>query len=275
MSVNIFPENICLTPAELFLLIQIDRSLWKLCEKIEEESPKLQELPAKRLAATFNIQMGLATKSTRGEIIKEVVNLGYKESYAEKLVDGVIAIFKDLLGSGRDMPLHITAEPKPVKKGRFGEPYSRWEQDRGEPPKPGRPPLEYGIEEHPKVKLDERMKKLIDLTTLLSGSSLRYLKLRIKIFFKMMERPEEREFLLNLFEKIGEVYSNIYPELSDKTEEIKNRIKELGEVITTKKEDLEKRMEEWINNDYRELMEPVWKDAMRILGLEPSTEGKQ
>jgi|GEM_PF-5977136 len=269
MSVNIFPENICLTPAELFLLIQIDRSLWKLCEKIEEESPKLQELPAKRLAATFNIQMGLATKSTRGEIIKEVVNLGYKESYAEKLVDGVIAIFKDLLGSGRDMPLHITAEPKPVKKGRFGEPYSRWEQDRGEPPKPGRPPLEYGIEEHPKVKLDERMKKLIDLTTLLSGSSLRYLKLCIKIFFKMMERPEERKFLLNL------LYSNIYPQFSDKTEEIKNRIKELGEVITTKKEDLEKHIEEWINNYYRELMEPVWKDAMRILGLEPSTEGEQ
>jgi hypothetical protein len=250
MSVNSLPEKICLTPAELFLLIQYDRGIWELCEEMEEALLKLQKLPAKKLVATFNTVKRLAFKSTRNEIIKEVINLGYKESYAEKLVDGVIRTFKELLGSRRDMPLHITAEPKPVKKGRFGNPYSRWEQDRGEPPKPGRPPLEYKIEEHPKVKLDERMEKLLGLVTLLSGSFIHYLKLSISsiktikiIISKLPEGAEERKMLSGLSEEIEKV-----------------DLEKLGE--------LEKHIEDW----YRRLMEPVWKDAARILGLELSIE---
>jgi hypothetical protein len=240
MSVNFFPKEVRLMPGELYLLIQWDRMLWKLSEIIEEKLPVLQRLPVERLKVACTVWMGLVFGSARKEIIGKVKNLGYTESYAEKLVDKMIAKYKKLLGEC--VMFHIKATSETVK-GQFGKPYSRRR-------KPGRPPVKYKLEELFKVKENKRIDDLTLLIMLLSGSLVRFLKLCVK----MIKEPKMEEIMLGAFGKIFPVPHN----------EIRKSFEEF--II---KEDLNKLIEDW----YSKLMRLVWKDIPSILSLELPIKG--
>lgn len=235
MSAN-FPQEICVKPAELYLLIQFDRILWKLCDILESAWPELAKHPAEKLKAVGNVWFGLLTGSTRAEMIKGLTELGYEESYAEKLVDKMTKKWRELLG--RSGVFRIGAEPEPVK-GQFGKPYSRRRR-------PGRPPAKYKLIELPKAKPNKRMEELTCLVTLLSGSSERFIKLICRM---ILEESEIREALLALAGKI-------FPMTP---EELK---KAFNEAMGDGK-DLEKHIDDW----YNKVLEPVWKEIPHILGL--------
>jgi hypothetical protein len=217
--------------------------VWKLCDVLEEGLPNLQKLPAKKLKAMYVVCMGLAFGHTRADMVKEVSKLGYSESYAEKFVDRMMKEFRRL---GDGIVFRMTAETEPVK-GRFGKPRSR--RRRG---KAGRPPAKYKLEELPKVELSQEFRRKLCLWMLLSGSFLRLLKLSMKI----MLEPKMRGALL---EAIGRMLPMPF-----------NKLKRAFEEVTIKEEDLEKHIEDW----YSKLMEPVWKEVPRILGLELPNEGE-
>lgn len=238
MSVNSLPKKLRLKPVELYLLIQFDHMLWKLCDIFEGAWHELAKCPAKRLKATSNVWLDLVSGSTRAEMVKDIVELDYEESYAEKFVDKMIKKYRRLLkGSG---VFHIKVKSEPIK-GQFGKPYSRRRRS-------GRPTSKYKLEEHSKVKPNKRMEKLPFLAILLSGSLVRFLKLCMRM---MCEEPKMREVLLGAAKKIFPVPLN---ELEESFQEI----------MVKGREDLEKYIDEW----YSKLMEPVWKELPSILGLE-------
>jgi hypothetical protein len=250
---KIFSKKIRLTLAELYFLIQIDREVWEYCESMEKALLEFQSLPAETLRARLTVLIELAFGSTRAELIEKISgnDASYKRSYAEKFVDETIKRLKGLL---KDNPaLHIVAGPEPVK-GQFGKPYSRAYGRLGKPDR-GRPAIKYELKKHPMVKLNKRMEKLVILTTLLSGSSLRYQELRIKII-EMMKSPEVRKILLEVSER---VYS-IPPD----------DIKKFEILIIEKGEDLIKQAEEELRNlnDLRnKLIDSMQKEVPKIFGL--------
>jgi hypothetical protein len=247
---KIFPKKIHLTPAELYFLLQIDRKVWEYCEIMEKALLELQSLPAETLRARLTTLIGLAFGSTRAELIEKISgnDAGYKRSYAEKFVDETIKSVKGLLEGG---PIfRIVAETELVK-GQFTKPYSRAYSRLGRPER-GRPPVKYKLKKHSVIKLNKKMEKLITLTTLLSGSSLHYQELRIKMFAVMI-RPEVRNILLEVFER---VYS-IPPD----------DIKKFERFIIEKGEDLIKQAEEELrnlNDLHNKLIESMQKEVPKI-----------
>jgi len=234
MSANpLFPDEICLKPAELYLLIQQELAVHKICDILEKGMSKSSKVKDKKRKAIGLIQIYLALGLPRPQIIEKLKDI-YSKDYAEKLFDNVIRDLNKILEGGTGP--RIVRKPLPVKKGRFGRPGSR-------EARAGRPPIKYKFEETPTaIKYNERLKALSAIGALLSGSYIRLIKLVIRW---MREDPVLSGLAI---EALGGVVKH-----NDAFE------KSFKEALS---EDSEKLIDKW----YSEIMEPIWREIPSILG---------
>lgn len=230
MSVNPFPDELCLKPAELYLLLKRDRMLWILCDKLEEAEQK-HRFSGKKLKAASAVHTLIMQGSTRDEMIEKVRDLNYKDLYAEKLVDKIKGKYLEIFDS---VPGFCIRTKRESKKGMFGKPGSR-------NAKHGRPPAKYKLEKSPDVKTNKRLEELTFLVMLLSGSLISYFKLNLR----MARDPKIREAIKPFADVIGK------------------SAEELDEIVTKGVPVLE----ELIDKSYNQLLEPIWEELSGILSL--------
>ena len=226
MSVNSLPKEICVTPAELYLMIYTDRSLWYACDTMEKSLDRWGKASPKRMKAILAVWFSLLKGATRAEMIEEVQKLGYRQSFAEKFVDGEIGRYKEKFGK---TPLLR------IKSGTMLKEMSV--KNSSKEAKPGRPPRIYMVERTPEAEKIEKTDRLVFYAFLLSGS---YIRLCELVFRLMKEQTALIDILSGTLSPLGEVLKKAVAE--NKIEEIEEEIKK------------------W----YEEFMKPIREEAEKL-----------
>ncbi|MGB9672047.1 MAG: hypothetical protein ACPLZY_02755 [Candidatus Norongarragalinales archaeon] len=207
---------------------------------MEKALCRLRKQPERRLKAVWTVWMGLMQGSTRTKMIEDVKRCGYRQEYAEKLVD-------TLVGKGKGMfnqcPVFTIESRSESRLGKWSKPGSRQT-------KLGRPPAKYRFVKLSELKQNEKLEDCIFLVTLLSGSCVRLIKLILKM---MREEPRLKELAVEAISKMSGMPTNITQEFYE----------------ATINEDLEKRIDEW----YSKLIEPVWRELPKVLEVNQPVKG--
>jgi len=231
-------NSICITPAELYLMLQFDHALWKLCDLFEKfEKEILNKKDMERKMKTFTIiALSIVLGIPRNKMVRMLVESGlYKESYAEKAVRNYVKILAKPyeLASYR-----VRSQTKKTEKGRWG----RHEIEK----KAGRPPLVFSVEKSfslINIKMDERLGRLIGFASILSGSFPRLMKILVRMGFKLGILDE----IVHCFQEFSKVH-DLQP-LNLKLEDT----------------DIKKKIEKEIDKYFNLLVEPIRKDALKSI----------
>lgn len=205
------------TPVELYFALQIDRLNWEFGKHLEEISPSMYKLKARRLKATAIVVLYLIKRIPRSEAI-EMVKEYYKEKYARKVVSNIAKRYN------KSFPLLFKKEH--IGKGKWGKPKSKTTKLH-----PG-PRIAYGLQ-LPSTNVDEKVKNLVEIVTFLSGSQNYCLKQVTKfasgmplelieamsdIFIKVLDRESRKRQKPIPPEKLKEIYDDIVKEFKDHSE---------------------------------------------------------
>jgi hypothetical protein len=206
--------------------------LWEACDELEE-ALQSGEISGRRVKVASAVYLRLLERegSNRAEMVRDAVKYGgYSEEYAKKIVDKTLRRLEELYG--RIPTLHI--ERRGSGKGRWWKPKSR----HGER---GRPPIRRKLERRDAIKMDERMVKLVCLTTLLSGSFERFMKLVSRVMRDLR--------LMGDLQRILKDVLGIDIQIPDNPNEALSSFDVAIDDVVSK------------------VMEPIWREIPAILGI--------
>ena len=239
MSINP-DETICVTVKELYLALWANNFFGMGCDALERLAVDLSrgKTISKRQIASAVVWSGLLAHTTRSELKKRIMNIGYRESYAERLLTMLLGEFSK----------HEIPDSRTLKSLSMVE-KSAPERDYG------RPRIIYGVRKIDLRPTPASLDRLGVLCGFLSGN----LRRLILAMYRLLVFPAFREAICELLRNLPSTFS-LPTELEAHLENLKPS--EIEAYLAK------------INEAFDNRLEPVERAALDLLPGNPSPEDK-